>query len=129
MLLVHLAAEWSLCVQQHFAHSCWQAQTSTAPSWFVTISRLQMQHLIVNPAAFTGPIIGALTSCACPPFTLLQMQHLIVNPAMLEASKDREREADAKLTSKQQQLASSTCVVARRMVIGMRVTLIGIHDS
>ncbi|KAI7835827.1 hypothetical protein COHA_010280 [Chlorella ohadii] len=37
-----------------------------------------------------------------------QMQHLIVNPAMLEASKDREREADAKLTSKQQQLAGST---------------------
>ena len=47
------------------------------------------------------------------PLPHLQMQHLIVNPAMLEASKDREREADAKLTSKQQQLAGSTCVGAQ----------------
>lgn len=37
-----------------------------------------------------------------------QMQHLIVNPAMLEAARERERDADAKLTSKQQQLAGST---------------------
>lgn len=36
------------------------------------------------------------------------MQHLIVNPAMLEAARERERDADAKLTSKQQQLAGST---------------------
>lgn len=59
-------------------------------------------HTVLSPANRSGPVSDS------PAALLPQMQHLIVNPAMLEAARERERDADAKLTSKQQQLAGST---------------------
>lgn len=57
---------------------------------------------VLPPASQSCPVSDS------PAALLPQMQHLIVNPAMLEAARERERDADAKLTSKQQQLAGST---------------------